>query len=174
MGGLVHLLLPEPVSEASTYQPEKYASTGLPIFLKALYDQGASNNRLKAFIAGGALVGPVDGTDLHLDIGGRTAETVRHILKEEEIQIEKSETGGFFTCCLNLNMGNWHCDIEPLGLDNVSNDIGSYDLSAHEIERAIERIQPIPQVALKILRMINEDEHDLWQLFSVPPPISCS
>jgi len=164
VGGLVHLLLPEPVSEASTYQPEKYASTGLPIFLRALYDEGASNNRLRAFIAGGALVGPVDGTDLHLDIGGRTAETVRHFLKEEEIQIEKSETGGFFTCCLNLNMGNWHCGIEPLGLDKASNDIGSYDLSPHEIERAIERIQPIPQVALKILRMINEDEHDVKEL----------
>jgi putative nucleotidyltransferase with HDIG domain len=61
-------------------------------------------------------------------------------------------------------MHNWHCDIEPLGLDKVSNDIGSYDFSAQEIERAIERIQPIPQVALKILRMINEDEHDVNEL----------
>ena len=39
VGGLVHLLLPEPVSETITYQPEKYASTGLPIFLRALYDE---------------------------------------------------------------------------------------------------------------------------------------
>jgi putative nucleotidyltransferase with HDIG domain len=164
VGGLVHLLLPEPVSKASAYQPEKYASTGLPIFLRALYDEGASKDRLKAFIAGGALVGPVDSTDLRLDIGGRTTDTVRHFLKEEDIQIQKSETGGFFTCRLKLNMSNWDCDIEPLGLDKASNDIGDYDLSVHEIERAIERIQPIPQVALKILRMINEDEHDVKEL----------
>ena len=164
VGGLIHLLLPEPVSEGSSFQPEKYASTGFPIFLRALYDEGASKNRLKAFIAGGALVGPVDSTDLNLDIGGRTVEIVMRFLKEEKIQIQKSETGGFFTCCLNLNMCNWHCDIEPLGIDTTSNDIGSVKIAAHEIEQAVERIQPIPQVALKILRMINEDEHDVKEL----------
>ena len=164
VGGLTHLLLPEPVSEGSSDQPEKYASTGFPIFLKALYDQGASKNRLKAFIAGGALVGPVVSRDLHLDIGGRTVETVIRCLQEEKIQIEKSETGGFFTCCLNLNMDNWDCNIEPLGLDNISNETGICVPSAAEIERAGEGIQPIPQVALKILRLINEEVHDIKEL----------
>ena len=91
VGGLAHLLLPEPVSEGSSDQPEKYASTGFPIFLRALYDQGASKNRLKAFVAGGALVGPVVSRDLQLDIGGRTVETVMRYLKKEGIQIEKSD-----------------------------------------------------------------------------------
>ena len=164
VGGLVHLLLPEPVGAGSSFQPEKYASTGFPIFLRALYDEGASKKRLKAFIAGGALVGPVESRDLHLDIGGRTVETVMRYLKEEKIQIEKSETGGFFTCCLNLNMHNWHCDIEPLGIDKESNETGNYVPSVHEIKRAMEGIQPIPQVALKILRLINEEEHDIKEL----------
>jgi putative nucleotidyltransferase with HDIG domain len=164
VGGLVHLLLPEPVSEGSSFQLEKYASTGFPIFLRALYDEGASKNRLKAFIAGGALVGPVVGRDLQLDIGGRTVEIVLSYLKEEKIQIEKSETGGFFTCCLNLDMHNWHCNIEPFGLDKVSNETESYVPSVHEIERAMEEIQPIPQVVLKILRLINEEEYDIKEL----------
>jgi putative nucleotidyltransferase with HDIG domain len=164
VGGLVHLLLPEPISEGSQFQPEKYASTGFPIFLRALYDQGASKNRLKAIIAGGALVGPLVSRDLHLDIGGRTVETVMHYLKQEKIQIEKSETGGFFTCCLNLNMHDWHCKIEPLGIDKLSNKTGIYVPSAHEIERTMEGIQPIPQVALKILRLINEEDHDIKEL----------
>ena len=164
VGGLVHLLLPEPVSEGSLFQPEKYASTGFPIFLKALYDEGASKERLKAIIAGGALVGPIVSRDLHLDIGGRTVETVMCYLKKEKIQIEKSETGGFFTCCLNLNMHNWHGSIEPLGIDKISNKTEVYIPSAHEIERTMEGIQPIPQVALKILRLINEEEHDIKEL----------
>ena len=164
VGGLVHLLLSEPVSETCSFEPEKYASTGLPIFLKALCNEGACKNRLKAFIAGGALVGPIDSTDLCLDIGGRTVEVVMRFLKEEKIQIEKSETGGFFTCCLNLNMCNWDCDIEPLGIDTTSNDTESVNISAREIEQAIETIKPIPQVALKILRMINEEEHDISEL----------
>ena len=164
VGGLIHLLLPEPASEGSSFQPGKYASTGFPIFLRALYDEGASKNRLKAFIAGGALVGPLASRDLHLDIGGRTVETVMRYLKQEKIQIEKSETGGFFTCCLNLNMHGWHCNIEPLGQDKMSNKTGIYIPSVHEIKRTMEEIQPIPQVALKILRLINEEEHDIKEL----------
>ncbi len=164
VGGLLHLLLPEPVSEGSSFQPEKYASTGFPIFLKALYDKGASKNRLKAFIAGGALVGPVVSRDLHLDIGGRTVESVMCCLKEEKIQITKSETGGFFTCCLNLNMTNWQCSIEPLGLDKVPNATGSCVPSVYEIQRAIEGIQPIPQVVLKILRLMNQEDYDIKEL----------
>ena len=164
VGGLLHLLLPEPVSAGSQFQPEKYASTGVPIFLRALYNEGASNKRLKAIIAGGALVGPLASRDLHLNIGGRTVETVMRYLNKEKIQIEKSETGGFFTCCLNLSMHDWHCSIEPLGIDKISNKAKSYVPSAHEIERTMEGIQPIPQVALKILRMINEEEHDISEL----------
>ena len=77
VGGLIHLLLPEPVSRAASIQPEKYASTGFPLFLAAICNEGASKSRLKAFIAGGALVGPLQDMDLHLDIGGRTVETVQ-------------------------------------------------------------------------------------------------
>ena len=54
VGGLMHLLLPEPVSLGGSLQPEKYASTGFPIFLRALYEEGVSRSRLKAHIAGGA------------------------------------------------------------------------------------------------------------------------
>jgi chemotaxis protein CheD len=32
-GGLIHLLLPEPISSTETFHPEKYASIGFPIFL---------------------------------------------------------------------------------------------------------------------------------------------
>ena len=164
VGGLIHLLLPEPISTGSQFQPEKYASTGFPIFLRALYDEGASKKRLKAIVAGGALVGPLVSRDLHLDIGGRTVETVMRYLKQEKIQIEKSETGGFFTCCLNLSMHNWHCNIKPLGIDKMSIKTGIYIPTVHEIERTMEGIQPIPQVALKILRLINEEEHDIKEL----------
>ena len=104
VGGLIHLLLPEPISQEATSEPEKFASTGFPIFLKALYDAGASAENTKASIAGGALVGPIDNSDLKLDIGGRTAEKVMQFLKGENIKIDKLETGGFFTCHLILRM----------------------------------------------------------------------
>jgi putative nucleotidyltransferase with HDIG domain len=166
VGGLIHLLLPEPVSLAGSFQPGKYASTGFPIFLRALYDEGASKKHLKAFIAGGALVGPLSSSDLQLDIGGRTAETVMSFLKEEDIPIEQSETGGFLTCSLSLDLTTWQCDIKPSGSDKIS--IGGKTQiqvpSISEIEQSMEAIQPIPQVALKILRLTDEDEYDIRAL----------
>ena len=164
IGGLIHLLLPEPVSRTGATQPEKYASTGFPLFLEAICNQGASKSRLKAFIAGGALVGPVKDTDLKLDIGGRTAETVLQILKAEKIRVEKSETGGFFTCSMNLNMQSGHCSIEPAPLDKDSTAGEIHLASAGELEQAMENIQPIPQVALKILRLIDNEEYEIKTL----------
>lgn len=164
VGGLIHLLLPEPISRASSFQPEKYASTGFPIFLNALYDEGASKNNLKAFIAGGALVGPIESADLELDIGGRTVDTVISYLKEEKIPIEQSETGGFFTACMTLNLANGQCSIEPAGSDKLTPDIEAHVPTVEEIKQSMVAIQPIPQVALKILRLVNEEEYDIKAL----------
>ena len=164
VGGLIHLLLPEPVCEDSTYQPEKYASIGFPIFLKALYEKGASKEGLTAFIAGGALVGPVEARDLTLDIGGRTVETIMRHLNAEKIHIEKSETGGFFTCSLKLDLCDWNCNIEPLGIQKLSEETGGSVPPISEIEQVMDSIQPIPQVALKILRMVNQEEPDIKKL----------
>ena len=166
VGGLIHLLLPEPISLAGSFQPEKYASTGFPIFLKSLFDEGAVKKHLKAYIAGGALVGPVFNSDLQLDIGGRTVETVMSFLKEENIPIEHSETGGFFTCSLRLDLTTWHCEIKPSGFDKAADNYRTQIQvpSVSEIEHSMEAIQPIPQVALKILRLIDEEEYDIKAL----------
>jgi chemotaxis receptor (MCP) glutamine deamidase CheD len=125
IGGLIHLLLPEPISMTETCHPEKYALTGIPVFLKALYDAGASPEKLKACIAGGALVGPLQNCDFELDIGGRTADRVMQFISDEKIQIEKSETGGFFTCCLSVNMQTWNCSIQPTGINKLKTNITS-------------------------------------------------
>jgi putative nucleotidyltransferase with HDIG domain len=161
IGGLINFLLPEPISKEITSHPEKYASTGFPIFLKSLFDAGASPERLKACIAGGALVGPLENVDLELDIGGRTVERVMQFITDQKIELEKSETGGFFTCCLSLNMQTWNCCIEPAGIDKLKININFKVPEASEISRAIANLKPIPQIALKILRMINEDLYEV-------------
>jgi putative nucleotidyltransferase with HDIG domain len=161
VGGLIHLLLPEPISPAAPSQLEKYASTGFPVFLRAMYAAGASAENTKASIAGGALVGPVDSADLTLDIGGRTAEKVMQFIERENIEVEKLETGGFFTCRLTLNMHSWKCRIEPAGFDKLSADADIKIPEPNEINRSIADLQPIPQVALKVLRIINEAHCDI-------------
>ena len=160
VGGIIHLLLPEPTS-SSCRHPGKYATTGLPLFIQSLLAAGAQREGLTACLAGGALVGPLSRQDLDLDIGGRTTETAKSILETEGIAIVQSETGGFFTCGLNLDMRDGRILIEPAGLDKLADKSNLRTPDAREIEAAIARLKPIPQVALKILRLIDQNSYDI-------------
>ena len=166
IGGMIHLLLPEPVSSLTCDQPEKYAKTGIPLFIQSMIDAGAHRESLSACLAGGALVGPLRRQDLDLDIGGRTTEVTRKILKDENIEIVKSETGGFFTCCLSMDMISGGFSIEPAGQSKLSNSPPVRNPGPDEIKNAIGKLKPIPQVALKVLRLINLNKYDIDNISS--------
>ena len=164
VGGLIHLLLPEPVSSWSVDQPEKYATTSMPLFLKQLFDQGATRENMQAVIAGGALVGPLTPQDMSLDIGGRTAEKALEALEAEGIAVVRSETGGFFTCCIELDMQRWQCRIRPAGFDAADRNADESPPARPDVQQAIESIRPIPQVALKVLRIIKDGSYPIDKL----------
>ena len=162
VGGLIHLLLPEPTGMARDSHPALYATTGLPLFIQALYDEGASEGELEAYLAGGALVGPLSEKDLALDIGGHTTEIVEKILHREGIPIRKSETGGFFTCCLSLNTETWESHVDPSRFTTMSSKKTDLKRSTlGQLDTAVELVRPIPQVALKVIRMIGDDNYNM-------------
>ncbi len=161
VGGIIHLLLPEPAGRWSVDQPEKYAATGVPLFLRQLLKLGATRESMQVVVAGGALVGPLTPQDMSLDIGGRTAEKAYIALHTEGIAVKRAETGGFFTCCLELDMQRWTCEIKPSGFDISLHEPGSIKPVTDDVQQAIETIRPIPQVALKVLRIIEEDTYDI-------------
>lgn len=160
IGGLIHLLLPEPAGSDSPWAPAAYATTGMPLFLKALLEAGASQQRLQACMAGGALVGPVSELDLTLNIGGRTAEVVEDFLKGRRISLQKAETGGFFTCRMSLDLRSMESRIDPLEPSFQGMEKGSpWKPSPDDIEESMERVRPIPQIALKITHMVREGKY---------------
>lgn len=162
VGGLIHLLLPEPTGMQKDWQPTLYATTGLPLFLQALRDAGASKTELIAFIAGGALIGPLSKEDLVLNIGGHTTEIVEETLHREGIPVYTSETGGYFSCKLTLNTETWETHVEPAGISAMPSEKAICKKPSFEqIEDAVERVRPIPQVALKIIRMIHDDNYSM-------------
>ncbi len=164
LAGLMHILLPEPSGMSILGKKENYARTGLPIFIRTLRDKLGEDGDFTATIAGGALVGPVSNLDLNLDIGGRTAEIVENILKSENIPIIKSETGGHFCCCLSLNLSNFESTIKPISIP-ADDDTGSLEPpSMEQLETAISKIKPIPQIALKLLRMMQDDNYGMDDL----------
>ncbi len=158
-GGLIHILLPEPPFNPNPDLPEKYASEGLPMLIEEMVRLGASPENMKATIAGGALVGPLTDFDLNLDIGGRSVEIVNAILAERGIQVIKSETGGFFTCTLELDLTDGATAITPSYLKRTEpGDIK--EPSINDIKETIEQLHPIPQIALKLLRMWNSQNYN--------------
>ena len=164
LGGLMHILLPEPSGMNVLGKKENYAKTGLPIFIKALRNELGDKGDFVATIAGGALVGPISELDLNLDIGGRTAEIVENILKEENIPVIKSETGGHFCCCLSLNLSDWETSIKPISVPEEGKIESIETPSMEQLEAAISKIKPIPQIALKLLRMIRNDLYSMDDL----------
>jgi putative nucleotidyltransferase with HDIG domain len=132
-----------------------------------LEQKGARRETMVACLAGGALVNPLSQHDLQLDIGGRTTEKVRELLEVEKIEIERSETGGFFTCCLSLNMKDGTFSIEPAGYPPPMEDIEIRTPSPAEIKKAMDQLKPIPQVALKVMRMMDESEDDIEAVANV-------
>ena len=162
IGGMIHIILPEPPTDSNVDFPEKYASTGLPLLIHQLIELGASRENITATIAGGALTGHVSSLDINLDIGGRSADIALAVLKANTIAVDKSETGGFFMSTLNLNMANGETSIEPTW-QQQSKTIDSKEkfisLSTEEIKDTIETLQPIPQTALKILRIVESSNY---------------
>jgi putative nucleotidyltransferase with HDIG domain len=161
IGGMIHILLPEPLGTMNTDLPEKYASTGIPLLIHQLVSLGSSPENLTAVIAGGALVGPVSQQDIGLDIGGRSADIARSILESRNIDIIKSETGGFFTCTLELNMATGETSINPSWEDVCKSQGDFIPPSLDDIQNTIENIKPIPQTALKIFRMFRDNRYGI-------------
>jgi putative nucleotidyltransferase with HDIG domain len=58
-------------------------------------------------------------------------------------------------------MNSWDCRIEPAGFDKLSTDADIRIPEPNEIKKAIEDLLPIPQVALKILRIFNEEPYEI-------------
>jgi putative nucleotidyltransferase with HDIG domain len=161
-GGLIHILLPEPPGYSPPDFPEKYASTGIPILIRALEDLGCRRQDLEATIAGGALVGPISQMDMGLDIGGRSADIAQTLLKQSRIKTIKSETGGFFTCTLELNLKTGQTRIIPAWGEEILTPDATFDPPTDEaLSHTIDTLKPIPQTALKIMRMVQNGDYDI-------------
>ena len=158
IGGLIHLLLPEPPSIDLSWYPEASAATGMPIFIDELCRQGARKERLQACVAGGALIDPISQADLTLDIGGRTAEMVQYILHNEKIPIMQIEIGGCFAYSMSLNLTTWQTNIEPFIIPAAKGAADTHrQPTSEQLNEVIEHLIPVPQIALKIIRMISDE-----------------
>jgi putative nucleotidyltransferase with HDIG domain len=166
VGGVYHIILPAPIEIGNVWEPKNYASTGMPLFLQAMLDNGADKQNLEAVISGGALIGNLSRRDLDLDLGGKTVEIALQFLKDNDINVIHSETGGYFSCRLALDLSNWETIIEPIAETEHKKVKKIEKLTNKQIDQTISRLKPIPQVALKVLRMMNSADYEMYDIAS--------
>jgi len=90
VGAMVHIMLPD--SAGRTDRPGKYADTAIALLLKELSALGCRNRTLIAKMAGGSCMFEYFGANLN--IGERNSDTVRRLLKENNIRLAAEDVGG--------------------------------------------------------------------------------
>ncbi len=114
VAGLLHWMLPASRIDPPRAQrnPFLFADTGLPRFIEAAVEHGATRHRVTACLAGGAAL-PEGGT---YDIGVRNRTEALRLLAREGLTVRHVETGGTSVRELSLEMGPGQFAVRSLNL----------------------------------------------------------
>ncbi len=93
IGGMAHILLPDPSAARDASNPGRFASTAVPLLREALMAAGARGPFEAKLVGGAALFGSMLGSGGQ-QMGERNVEAARKALVTLCIPIAASETGG--------------------------------------------------------------------------------
>lgn len=160
VGGLLHLL-------GAGLSSEESCRHQLEIFLAALEQEGARRDRLEGRLAGGAELGE-SSLAVDQEPGPQLATRVLSHLRELQLPALETETGGPFSCTLELDLDTLECTHllhhpEP---DEGLVHPGEF-LSPFDLEQAILHIKPIPQIALETLGVIGRHNYRMRDLAQI-------
>lgn len=114
LGALVHIMLPE---AANMNDPNvfKYADTGIRETLRKMQIFGGSKTRYVCKIAGGAQMFELKNGSSIGNIGQRNAESVKRILREEQIRIAKQDIGLNYARTMSMDLQSGMVKIRTYG-----------------------------------------------------------
>lgn len=96
VGGMAHVLLPEPFANSPVEKPAKFAKSAVPHLVQQLCAAGARVERLEARLAGGASMFPALMTGQARNMGERNVEATREALARLGIPVRAEDVGGDF------------------------------------------------------------------------------
>jgi len=103
VGGMMHVMMP-----MSNVNPEKartnpfmFVDTGIPLFMKTLFNAGVNKSRMIVKIAGGA---NVHNNNDSFAIGRRNYIALKKLLWKNSVLIEAEDTGGTRPRTMSLNV----------------------------------------------------------------------
>lgn len=119
VGGVLNFMLPDSTC-ANGVHPENvplmFADTGVPCFVKALFEQGVRPDRMKVVIAGGAHIIDQSGA---FNIGQRNHEALKNALANHSLKIHHEDIGGTTSRTLSLDIGSGCSCIKIFGQGEV-------------------------------------------------------
>jgi len=94
VGGLAHIMLPDSsLVTHGTLNKAKFADTGIDELIRQMVAKGAVKERLKAKIAGGAMMFQIQGKNDLMQVGERNVEATKKKLQQLRIPILANDTG---------------------------------------------------------------------------------
>lgn len=113
LAAMIHIMLPLNM-EAGRKNTFKYADSGMRETLNQMTIRGANKTRLVAKIAGGAKMFEISGGSLG-NIGQRNIESVRMMLKRENIRLLAEDVGGTVARTMSFDAATGMVSIRSYG-----------------------------------------------------------
>ena len=119
VGGMAHLVLPQPANQNTSFPSAKYVSTGIPLMIEEMIKLGAQQTRLVIKMAGGAQMFTIPGSNMSLDVGSRNIETAHAILSKIGVRYLRSDVGGNKGRTMYLMIETGKVFVRTVGQSNI-------------------------------------------------------
>lgn len=115
VGGMAHVLLPEPFAGRPNPNPAKFATSAIPWLVEELESTGANPQRLRARLVGGASMFAALMTPNSLNMGERNVAASRDVLAQLGIPICGEDVGGDYGRSVRFNAGAGNVIVSTVG-----------------------------------------------------------
>lgn len=119
VGGLAHVLLPDPTFASQPERHWRYATTAVPELVRELVRAGASRSRLRARLVGGASMFQEIMPKDQPNIGERNVAAARSALFEHGVPVVGEQVGGSFGRSVEFDLGSGRVRITSQGRNCV-------------------------------------------------------
>ncbi|HEX6367405.1 MAG TPA: chemotaxis protein CheD [Longimicrobium sp.] len=119
VGGLAHVLLPEPALSRDQGNASKFATTAVPALVQEMARMGARPGRLKARLVGGAAMFQTLMVPGSLNMGARNIIASRQALEDAGIPVVGEEVGGDYGRSVRFYVGAGRTTVSSVGKADV-------------------------------------------------------
>lgn len=119
VGGLAHILLPEPALSRDQGNASKFATTAVPALVKEMARMGARPGRLRAKLVGGAAMFQTLMVPGSLNMGARNINASRQALEAAGIPVVAEDVGGDYGRSVRFYVGAGKTTVSSVGKADV-------------------------------------------------------